>query len=132
MQGIVRETKSKGQYDSGITTLRESSITVENEEEVHEDKPTGAKTNIITIRVDRGISFEEAQKALESVRDAGHADENTGFWEFRESNHAQLGINRAILVTPILGSSRAVFYRVRRPNNARVPSQYKKECALNT
>ena len=64
----ISKQKSKGIYDVGIVSLIGRSISVVDVQNVHTDPSCGARVDRVTLDVDGGLSFDEAQAQLEEAK----------------------------------------------------------------
>jgi len=128
VNAIVENKKSEGTYDGGITVLNERSTCVMGEEELCSDGNTGAQAKLVCLRIDCGMSFDEAKAELDKVRTEGLTDSYTGFWVDRHDSHCGSGVPRITLITPIRRTSwRVPQYRQRFPNHAKWFKALKRE-----
>lgn len=63
---VVASAKSRGEYDRGIQSIS-APLTVSEKHLLHRDKASGAETCAVTLSVDYGFSFADANKALEEA-----------------------------------------------------------------
>ena len=65
---LVARAKAKGEYLDGICDVAAANISLQSEERLFECPRTGAAVVYCKLQSDRGVSFEEAQRLLESQR----------------------------------------------------------------
>ena len=76
LQSVIEAARRDGKYDEGIADLSGASVSLEEPEgQLWRDPLTGATTRSAVLRVDRGVSFEEATLKLEEAGGRALADE---------------------------------------------------------
>jgi len=90
---LVRIDRANGVYDDGVETLNQSQgrwirqIEEDRREVLYTDPVSGAETQYVRLRIDRGITWEAAKAAYDAQpRDNGSAE---GFYAFRSREGAQ-------------------------------------------
>lgn len=68
LDATVSKLKSEGKYDTGIVSLTGRQISAVQVENVHTDRDSGAKVDRVTLAVDGGLTFEEAEALLAEAK----------------------------------------------------------------
>ena len=70
LEDVIQEAKMTGEYESSAEDIKATSIEISNEQILTVDPSSGSETKLITLLLDRGISFQAAcGMALESAPD---------------------------------------------------------------
>jgi len=135
LDAVVRDAKADGSFDDGIVQLKYDDITIEEPYPVllHKDPLSGAPTNLVKLRLDRGHSFQSVQQRLQTFREntALHYGEDwmngpglaSAFYICRTEDYLHTGKPRVIMATEkfIRGeapkrSDASRYFHVFRPN----------------
>ena len=114
LDATVSKLKSEGKYDKGIVSLTGRSISAVDVENVHTDPSSGARVDRVTLAVDGGLSFEEAQAQLEEAKQRvsvlisdGRAH-LSGFYRLKIRNKLSGQLRtRIVLATEVLNATSA-------------------------
>jgi len=90
---LVRIDCANGVYDDGVENLNQSQgrwihqIEADRREVLYTDPVTGAETQYVRLRLDRGISWQAAREAHDALTRAG--DSVQGFYAFRKTPESE-------------------------------------------
>ncbi|KAF3772056.1 strawberry notch protein [Nymphaea thermarum] len=81
---LVHDARKEGQFDSGIVDIKGNHIELkEPPKTVYMDPTSGASTVLFTFTIDRGITWEGANKLLDQNQESGLPCSSGGFYESR-------------------------------------------------
>jgi hypothetical protein len=125
MELFISEDKKAGKYSEGISDVAGKNKQVARRELLYECPRTGAITEHVEVRTDRGVSWEEAERMLEEHEAYSEEheilDDRSGFYK-DEGTNADYRYFLALRKSQPLGDKRSPYYILVRPNigNSRV------------
>ena len=147
----IMVAKTSGSYDDGVVSLSAESVKVLPgfPSRIHTCPTSGAETHVISLELDRGVSFDAALARLRSAEQnwtaavaAGRArpwDANgNGFYKVKGQDFLATGKPTVCLVTEIwtgvVGDQRArarKVYKILKPNIGNSPSRWEEDVKDN-
>ncbi|KAG2496515.1 hypothetical protein HYH03_005339 [Edaphochlamys debaryana] len=127
MESLIKQARTAGTYEEGILNLASSRVAVQEETVIHTDPHSGAATSYLEVDVDDGLSWDDAEQALEAALADMRAENappqamaKVGFYiQKRQANVGGTGHPLVLLATAmrktVLSSSRRLEYRIQRP-----------------
>lgn len=116
LHAAIRRAKAEGRYSEGMSDLPSSSISRDGPPRtLWVDPHSNLRTLCHTLRVDRGVSFEEAQRQL-ALQGSGAAANGSGFYV---SQREIFGRRLVLLASAKPGSGQ--MFTICRPNTGATP-----------
>jgi len=119
----ILAAKSRGEYDQGITSIKGTSVAIEEQEVIHTDESSDAKTYHTVLRIDRGCPWEAALASRDAYIEDARANNRppsakSGFYIDRKK-HGSQGKPWILLATEQKKMYKGVGnrqFRIQRPN----------------
>ncbi|GAQ77984.1 protein with Helicase_C domain [Klebsormidium nitens] len=124
---VVRQEKSKGQFDDGIVSVSAESTKVVDTTILHKDPGSGALTKLVALELDRGVSWEAAEAKFQTYLQSDYAvdtPKNSYYIGDWSSNIGGTGHPFVILAMEQRKEYRrqCKYYRIIRPHNNCAPA----------
>ena len=120
MERVIIVAKQNNQYSEGITDVTGESMTVGSSEVIYKDKLSKSDVNMVTVILDRGISWDEALKRYQTAKDENRnvmflRSKNPPFGYPRDSPVRQVSLVIARAGEGVGSRNRSMFYGVHKP-----------------